>query len=213
MPVPALYGIAFDLSFVSSIAEPGSVSLSYPSSWLGDPGTNAIKVAYINETVGIADGAIVKTDHINSSGYGRIAELQFRVEPSLTGIADYEFGITDINAVDANGSPVTFNAIPDTIMITPYASTEEGILNELSFLVYPNPFGQSAEIRYQLKQGAAVKLKVTDVLGREVMTYANGFQAPGVYRYNFSPESGSVFIVLFEVDGVIYSHRLIKASK
>ena len=44
-------------------------------------------------------------------------------------------------------------------------------------------------IRYQLKEGGVVSLKVYDVLGKEVETLVNGWQAAGWYEAKFSASS------------------------
>ena len=47
---------------------------------------------------------------------------------------------------------------------------------------YPNPFNPSTSIRYSLRRAAWVEITVFNMLGQEVRTLENGFQAPGVYE-------------------------------
>ncbi|MEN8193482.1 MAG: FlgD immunoglobulin-like domain containing protein [Bacteroidota bacterium] len=47
---------------------------------------------------------------------------------------------------------------------------------------YPNPFNPDTIISYQLPQRASVKLKVFDMLGREIKTLVNVEQNRGVYK-------------------------------
>jgi predicted extracellular nuclease len=54
---------------------------------------------------------------------------------------------------------------------------------------YPNPFNPSTNIRYELPTGAAVSLRVYDLLGREVATLVNETQAPGRYTVRFDGSS------------------------
>jgi hypothetical protein len=46
---------------------------------------------------------------------------------------------------------------------------------------YPNPFNPSTQISYSIPKAGMVSLNVHDVMGREVMSLVNGYQAAGSY--------------------------------
>ncbi len=50
---------------------------------------------------------------------------------------------------------------------------------------YPNPFNANTIIRFQIKDSRFVKLKVFDLLGREVATLVNEYMQPGTYEVRF----------------------------
>jgi hypothetical protein len=54
---------------------------------------------------------------------------------------------------------------------------------------YPNPFNPSTVISYQLPADSKVTLKVYDVLGKEITSLVNGYQAAG--RYNVKFDAGA----------------------
>jgi hypothetical protein len=56
---------------------------------------------------------------------------------------------------------------------------------------YPNPFNPMTTIRFDLPKGASVRLKVYDILGREVKTLVEGDFGPG--RYEFEWDGRDVF--------------------
>ena len=51
---------------------------------------------------------------------------------------------------------------------------------------FPNPFNNVTKISYSLKESAFVKLKVYDLLGREVETLVDEFQKANFYSVIFN---------------------------
>ncbi|MBC8043423.1 MAG: T9SS type A sorting domain-containing protein [Rhizobacter sp.] len=71
----------------------------------------------------------------------------------------------------------------------PTLGAEASTPAEKSFVLhqnYPNPFNPNTTIRYQLSIGSEVKLKVFDVLGKEVATLVSARQPAGNYEVNFN---------------------------
>ena len=61
-------------------------------------------------------------------------------------------------------------------MVNPVTSVKNTTLNRLEFNLfqnYPNPFNPVTNIKYFLPEYGCVKLKVYDLLGREVLTLIN----------------------------------------
>ena len=54
------------------------------------------------------------------------------------------------------------------------------------FQNYPNPFNPETVISYRLSVASHVKLKIYDLLGKEVATLVNEYQQPGVHNSQFS---------------------------
>lgn len=69
---------------------------------------------------------------------------------------------------------------------------------------YPNPFNLNTTIEYELKQSSNVKIKIFDILGREITTLVNRFQPSGTKsvswngkdRYGISVSTGVYFYSL-----------------
>ena len=51
---------------------------------------------------------------------------------------------------------------------------------------YPNPFNPTTKISFSLPQKSQVKLKVFDVLGREIQILADGVYDAGKYEVEFN---------------------------
>lgn len=80
---------------------------------------------------------------------------------------------------------------------------------------YPNPFNPSTIIGYQLSENSRVRLKVFDMLGREIASLVNGeFQPAGNYRVIFdgSGLSSGVYLYRLTIGSRTYTRRMILAK-
>ncbi|MBI4430060.1 MAG: T9SS type A sorting domain-containing protein [Ignavibacteriales bacterium] len=67
---------------------------------------------------------------------------------------------------------------------------------------FPNPFNPNTVIRYQIPSLSAVRLKIFDVLGREVATLVNEEQPAGVYQAEWDARvSSGVYFYRLEAIG------------
>lgn len=64
---------------------------------------------------------------------------------------------------------------------------------------YPNPFNPSTKISYSLPKTGFVRLKIYDMLGREVQTLVNEFQSIGYYTTDFDADKLSSGIYLYRL--------------
>ncbi len=76
---------------------------------------------------------------------------------------------------------------------------------------YPNPFNPTTTIKYFLAKDCNVKLKVYDLLGRDIETIVNGYQSAGYYQYIFDASrlSSGIYIYRLETDSYSESRRMI----
>jgi hypothetical protein len=62
---------------------------------------------------------------------------------------------------------------------------EVQIPDEIQLSAYPNPFNPETTINFSLSAGEVISLIVYDIKGREIVSIAEGFHAPGTYRVKF----------------------------
>ncbi len=76
---------------------------------------------------------------------------------------------------------------------------------------YPNPFNPTTKIEYSLPKGSHISLKVYDLLGREVVTLKNEFQAAGKYSVEFdgSNLASGMYLYVLAADNFIVSRKMI----
>ena len=108
-------------------------------------------------------------------------EIQFRIFDRADGTIHACAKAIDFKADARLGTPkkpLIFNA-------QPLAEIEDNLTLPQEFALaqnYPNPFNPSTTIRYELPQTAHVRIKIFDVLGRQVETLIDEEKEPG--RYN-----------------------------
>lgn len=76
---------------------------------------------------------------------------------------------------------------------------------------FPNPFSETTIIRYSVPQEMMIRLRVYDVLGREVAMLVDGRQAPGIYTVPFDAAGlpGGVYVYRIEMDHLRFTRRML----
>ncbi|PIQ09889.1 MAG: hypothetical protein COW71_04690 [Ignavibacteriales bacterium CG18_big_fil_WC_8_21_14_2_50_31_20] len=76
---------------------------------------------------------------------------------------------------------------------------------------YPNPFNPTTIIQYSIKEVSNVKLRVYDMLGREVKTLVNQQQSAGRYNIEFNAAnlSSGVYFYRIEAGNFVASKKLL----
>jgi hypothetical protein len=69
---------------------------------------------------------------------------------------------------------------------------------------YPNPFNPETTIKYDLPVNCMVKLKIYDVLGREVAELVNGFVSAGYHEVNFTSNGLTSGVYFYRIEAGNY---------
>jgi hypothetical protein len=70
---------------------------------------------------------------------------------------------------------------------------------------YPNPFNPSTTISYSLSKASYVKLRVFNVLGKELTTLADGFQSAGNHSAHFLASNMASGVYFYRLEAENYS--------
>jgi hypothetical protein len=148
-----------------------------------------------------------RTPFALNTGNHWLGTLKFAVTDSS---ACFRMTFLESSAIFNNETPLvyptdwTFTNI-DTCLILPSAvtkfETEIPAIYNLS-QNYPNPFNPVTMIKFALPKATFVKLKVYDILGREVANLVNDFKSAGTYIVDFdaSALSSGVYFYKLETD-------------
>jgi hypothetical protein len=117
-----------------------------------------------------------------------------------------------LTAVDSAGHE---SARSDTLVLGTVAGTEGGVpLRPFVFHVdqnYPNPFNPTTNIRFEVGYPGLVRLKVFDVLGRQVATLVDGVRSSGRYNvvWDATDASSGIYFCRLETEGHSATIRMI----
>jgi hypothetical protein len=118
--------------------------------------------------------------------------------PSVCYVTDLEFDPYSTKIVAATyGRGVYIN---DRATISSVENDEKIAKSFNLFNNFPNPFNPTTTIRYSIINPDVVKVKIYDVLGREVRTLVNEFKQAGTYELQFSANGLASGIYLYRIE-------------
>ena len=145
---------------------------------------------------------------------GKIQEIVFTSDPNiiliscsnLTVYKSTDGGNTfqiEIRFRDIINSPITGIDKDINIKIVP----NDYSLNQN----YPNPFNPVTIIKYSMPEDGNIKIKVFDLLGREIETLLNEFQKQGTYSIKFDANNltSGVYFYVLQVNEFIGSKKMV----
>ncbi len=199
-PVSSLYGLAFTVNYTTALVQPGTENLTYPPSWIGTPGVDALKISKSDPLANSMYGAITRTNHIDANGYGKIADFKFQVKNNITSASLCQLSISNYTANDAFGAPVLFNTLSDSLLFVQVSAEVSTLNNPQSIVtISPNPFSNYTTITLPSTQQPATII-LTDILGKQIRTIPHvrdrqvviekGEMKPGIYFLTLTTQAG-----------------------
>ena len=124
-----------------------------------------------------------------------------------------QIGESFVNISNNGNSKVTGGFLAGLI-ISPVNSANDKQNIPLTFEVYqnfPNPFNPATKIKYSIASHALVKLKVYDILGKEITTLVNEEKPAGIYEVNFegSQFASGIYIYRLQAGNFIETKKMI----
>lgn len=101
---------------------------------------------------------------------------------------------------DGAGYSTATHVFTDTLVLTGITTINNQIPSK--YVVsqnYPNPFNPSTNIKFSIPVSGIVKLKVFDILGREVASLVNEFKPAGNYAVDFNASNLTSGIYLYKI--------------
>lgn len=206
LPVSELFGVSFDINFNTSLVQPGSAGIVYPASWFGAFSGDALRISKINETAGIAYGALVRTDGHTINGYGKIADFKFKVNSNVPFLDSLNLGVLAYNAIDNGMISKYFNVLNPA---TGAATGISAIDNSSEIKIYPNPSNGIYNIQYTSElAGQKKNISIYNVLGERIYLSDEKVETSNIDLT--SQPSGIYFITIETEDHKLIKDRIIK---
>lgn len=202
-----IYGIAFSLSYDDLLVKGKQLSASFNNCWIGNAGKNLISFVH-NDSASRIDIAIVRTDHANTTGYGKIGELSIVMQDNIGGKTWINKKVRLVpdgsKMVSSDERLLPVYEIADSVRV--YQEVE-GVRysgsDKVKMLIYPNPADQ---VLYLQSENAVIrKIEITDMLGTQVYTQHNvNAGRISLPLNNFAP--GPYILIIHTDNGIIANH-------
>lgn len=112
-----------------------------------------------------------------------------------------------------NGSGVDLNAALVDNIILQIKSTEQKTIPQKAILFqnYPNPFNPKTRIEFNIIDPTFIRLKIFDLIGKEIETLIAGYYLPGSYSIDWDAKniSGGMYFYKIEAGNFIQTKKLI----
>ncbi|MEM9820350.1 MAG: T9SS type A sorting domain-containing protein [Bacteroidota bacterium] len=204
-PVEDIYGLAVSLDYDSTVVTNQGVNVDYyDNSFLG--GTGAVLPYAKNlRSIGQVDLAFSRLDGQNTSGYGRIALIEFVIIVDIIGgrhdsESIFEVPVGGIVAVGNDGHPISFAVESEASKVVFLSDKVTSLIDadkEQQVKVFPNP--ATTELNIDLGTSEGLRLDLYDALGRRVISEAmsghqhqlsTGELTKGLYLLNIETNNG-----------------------
>ena len=153
--------------------------------------------------------------------------------PNISGMKLYSWDYDDGSSGDSIEKPVHTFPTSNKYRVTLRVSTQAGckatwsdsvsavytaslseVKGNMSLTVYPNPFKETANIRYSLDQAADIKIEIFALDGKRLANLVNTRQEPGNYTLQFTPSeynisAAGLFIIRMSVNESVLRKTII----
>ncbi|MBX7046018.1 MAG: S8 family peptidase [Ignavibacteria bacterium] len=139
--------------------------------------------------------------------------LAARTMASATGSITVNLGLTDTNQVKAYYNTT---AAGTNFPIGSTTKVENPNIEIISYNLgqnYPNPFNPETQIAYSIAKDGLVKIKLYDILGKEIAALVNNYRTAGSYKIELNADnykmSTGIYYYTIEANGFIDTKKMI----
>lgn len=149
----SVYGIAFTLTYDSSLVDSAGVWVNFDSSWLGTAGTNMIVLEqdlYGHEQIDIA---LSRTDGQNQDGFGEICRVSIVMQDDIVAkkqlVRPLVMELVEVQMITATEQQLEVNTSIDSLMVYDGETSMAPPFAAAPLEIWPNPTETRLRVRWQ----------------------------------------------------------------
>jgi hypothetical protein len=201
IPQTNFYGSAFTLNYDRSKVQVGTEKFWFNNSWVGNINQSKIKFSKLNTGSGTVAASLVRITHTDTTGFGKVATLQFVLQNALVNSELY-FTISNAIKTDNVGITTSLNTSTDSVAIVNNTMSINSSRNN-QFSIYPNPTNNNITITSTKELGT---ISIYNSLGEIVFTKeSKPSPNPSPIGTTKSPEGNEITIDVSRLAAGIYT--------
>ena len=212
-PADSVYGLAFTFTYDTSLVDSGTLFIRYDTCWLGQYGQNLLGLSRDFYNLGRTEIAVVRTDHQDTSGRGRVVTIGFVTIDNISGkVADaraLNIGLTNVTLIDSRGRPMDHFEEPDSFVVFDADTYRPAVPPEPAIRIWPNPTSTRFQIEVEGQQMSGFRL--LDPLGK-LLEERHFIQPVRGCEVDTRHMEAGVYLLELEVAG-IHLHRTIAIAR
>jgi hypothetical protein len=204
-PASNIYGIAFSVNYNQDLIQNGDININYDGSWLVSSSNN-VHLEKNFSSSGRLDVGFSRTDHINQSGNGTIAVINFKASTTNTGTLI--FTLDNIKANDNNGIEIPIVSAPDSVSVLTSINT---LQKETQLAIFPNPVSDYAYVYFSGFEIKDYDIDLYTLEGRLIKTIPGktAQQSNGAVKIEVSDIPSGVYLLTFRTNAERITKHLI----
>jgi len=202
-PVSQISGIAFTVDYDASMIETDSIYIRYLSSFLNANGQNIEfrkKIFSANKFYGTS----IRTDGINATGNGAIAEVYFKMKSGIPENTVFSLSLSNTQKINASGNLSVLTSGSSTMLVDANAvGISEQENKKVNVCFFPNP--ASDEITFLNNSTDILSYTLININGEELQNGKFNQQI----KVNLQNYKSGTYFVRFDLNGVKAYKKLI----
>ncbi|MCP4441417.1 MAG: T9SS type A sorting domain-containing protein [Aureispira sp.] len=208
--VNSAYGLAFTVKYDSTNIKPGSVSMTFDNSWMGN-GLNTISIQKDFHALGRIEAALTRKDQTGITGNGQIGTLHLTIKDVVLPNRNWgaavrlDFEVTDVTLINNLGSLLPVDPQLTQVLVSDPTTGLVGVNKQKQTIrIVPNPASYHLDI--STTDDFIEKAMLYTLEGRLVSQYIGAKEQMSIDLQNLP---NGMYIIAVQTNKGVYNQQLI----